>query len=168
MAQWLFIPTRIVHIVAGVAWVGSSLLFATFVVPTAAAMGPTHGVRFLNRLLDRAWFSLYFTAVEALTVLSGLVLYWNISGGFQAAWITSTPGLTFTVGAGAALVALVVSGRVSQLLGQLYRLDPATATDDPQQDRPFSELHRSLSRTNAVYVTLLLVAVIAMASARYL
>lgn len=168
MAQWLFIPTRIVHIVAGATWVGSALLFAAFVVPTAAAMGPTHGVRFLNHLLDRARFSLYFTAVEALTVLSGVALYWNISGGFRMVWITSTPGLTFTVGAGAALGALVVSGRVSQLLGLLYRLGPATPTDDPQQDRRFRELHRSLSRTNSVYVTLLLVAVIAMASARYL
>lgn len=62
MAEWLFIATRIVHIVAGVAWVGSALLFAAFVIPTAAAMGPTHGVRFLNRLLDRAGFALYFTA----------------------------------------------------------------------------------------------------------
>lgn len=101
-------------------------------------------------------------------MLTGIVLYWNISGGFRVAWITSTPGLTFTVGAEAALVALVVSGRVSQLLGQLYRHDPATATDDPQQDRRFSDLHRSLSRTNTLYVTLLLVAVLAMASARYL
>lgn len=168
MAEWLFIPTRIVHIVAGAIWVGSALLFATFVVPTSAGMGPMHGVRFLNRLLDRAWFSLYFTAVEALTVVTGVVLYWNISGGFQVAWITSTPGLTFTVGAAAALVALVVSGRVSQLLGQLYELDPATTTDDQQQDGRFSEMHGSLSRTNAVYVTLLLVAVTAMASARYL
>lgn len=169
MPQWLLIGLRVVHIVSGVAWVGSVLLFAGFVVPTARSMGPTQGVGVLNRFLDRRWFAAYFTTIEALTVLTGLVLYWNLSGGFLLAWVTSPPGVAFGLGGIAAIVALIVSGRVSQLLGQLYALEEADRDLDEQgRSERFRSFHQALARANGWYVGLLLVAVVAMASARYL
>jgi hypothetical protein len=119
---WLLILLRIVHIASGVAWVGFAFLFAGFITPTVRTLGPVEGSRFLNRLLDHRWFSVYISSVEGLAVLSGGVLYWNASAGFNYRWMVSPTGAAFGLGALAAVAALLVSVRVSGTLGRLYYL----------------------------------------------
>ena len=48
-----------------------------------------------------------------LTVVSGFIMYGRLSAGFNRAWVTSRPGLSFGVGAVAALVAVVVGVAVT-------------------------------------------------------
>jgi hypothetical protein len=48
-----------------------------------------------------------FPIVAALTVLSGVALYWRASNGLDGAWIKSAPGIAFTVGGLAAIISFV-------------------------------------------------------------
>lgn len=43
-----------------------------------------------------------------LNVAAGLLLYWRSSDGLRTAWVTSAPGLTFTVGGLAAIAAFSI------------------------------------------------------------
>ena len=96
---------RLIHIVAGVVWVGSAVFAALFVFPTARALGPD-GRRFIERLQRRMGPALGLAMV--LTVIPGFIMYGRLSAGFNRAWVTSRPGLALGAGAVAALLAVVM------------------------------------------------------------
>jgi len=100
------IVLRLLHIVAGVFSVGAAWFFFVFVEPTAAELGP-ESERFMNGMMVRRKAPIFITIASVTTVLAGLALYWRASAGLTAAWITSGPGIGFTVGAVAAIVAFV-------------------------------------------------------------
>jgi uncharacterized membrane protein len=171
MDQWLVIALRIIHILTGAAWVGGAYLLFGFLIPTSKRLGPVAGSAYLNRFLDHPRFSLYISGVEGIAVLTGLVLFWNASSGFEPAWLTSPTGIGFAIGGAAALIALAVSVPISAALGALYRVGEEIASlsaDDAHRNSAFHQKHVRLTRLGNVYVTLLAVAVTGMASARYL
>ena len=171
MDQWLVITLRIIHIFTGAAWVGGAFLLFGFLIPTSKRLGPAAGSSYLNRFLDHPWFSRYISGVEGLAVLTGLILYWNASGGLEAVWLTSPTGLAFAIGGAAAIIAIVLSGRISAILGGLYRTGEeieAESDRDPERDSAFNPQHARLARLGNPYLTLLAIAVVGMASAQYL
>lgn len=171
MDQWLVITLRVVHILTGAAWVGGAFLLTGFILPRAKKLGPEVGGTYLNRFLAHPWFSGYISSVEGLAVLTGLVLYWNASGGLQGFWMTSPMGLAFSVGGLAALVASGLSFPISKSLRRLYYLvDDVDAewNGDRLDVAAFKSEHTRLARIGALYSTLLAIAVAGMASAQYL
>jgi hypothetical protein len=58
--------------------------------------------------MNRRRMGVFFPIVAALTILSGTALYWRNSNGLDSAWITSPPGLAFTIGGLAAIVAMAI------------------------------------------------------------
>ncbi|MGH7644996.1 MAG: hypothetical protein ACREMR_05370, partial [Gemmatimonadales bacterium] len=97
---------RLIHIVLGVFWAGSLIFVATFLNPAVRAAGPEGG-RVMLRLQERGLLNV-MPVVAALTILSGLTLYWRISGGLQAVWVTSRMGIVFAAGGVASIVAFVI------------------------------------------------------------
>jgi uncharacterized membrane protein len=93
---------RIIHIFAGVFWVGAALIGTFFLVPAARSSGP-EGLKFIQTLMVRMRFQTAIIVAAVLTILAGFFLYARDSGGFQQSWITSSVGLGFTIGALAAL-----------------------------------------------------------------
>ena len=77
-----------------------------FLFPTAEALGPAAGP-FMEHLTKRRRMAAFFPIVAALTILAGAGLYWRDSNGLDPAWITSGPGLAFTIGGLAAIAAFV-------------------------------------------------------------
>ena len=167
MDQWLVITLRIIHIFTGAAWVGGAFLLSGFLIPTSKRLGPAAGSSYLNAFLDHPWFSRYISGVEGLAVLTGLILFWNTSGGLETTWLTSPTGLAFAIGGTAAIVALVVSGRISATLGSLYRTGQEIS-EDPGRDFAFHQRHAVLARLGNLYLTMLVIALGGMASAQYL
>ena len=163
---------RIVHIFAGVFWVGAALTFFGFVQPTAKALGPD-SQRFMQHISKKRRFPIVIAVAAALTIIAGALLYWRDSGGLQLAWITSLSGLDFTLGAIAAIIAfligmLVVGPSVDRLgaLGQ----EIATAGSPPTtvQREELARIDRTLSTAARAIMVLLTLAVVSMATARYL
>lgn len=161
---------RLLHIVAGVFWVGTAVVMALFVLPTARAAGPEGG-RFVARLGRRIGPALGVAML--LTVIPGFIMYGRLSAGFNHAWVTSRVGLALGAGAVAAILAIVIglaiNATAAAKIGALEKLVATEgATPSPAQAAQLAALHLRIERAARVVALLLLVAAGAMAVARYL
>jgi uncharacterized membrane protein len=156
---------RSVHVLAGVFWVGTVFFLFAFLGPVARS---PEGVRMIERLAPR--FGPALGIAGGLTILSGLGMYWRDSQGFRLEWILSPTGLTFTIGAVAALVAAALGGTMLRASGlALAEIGAQVGAGAPsaEQRTRMEALTRRLAAGSASVTALLTVAVIAMASARY-
>jgi uncharacterized membrane protein len=163
---------RVVHILAGIFWVGSMVFIAAFLLPTARAAGADGG-RFMQRLMQQRKVNVALGIAALLTVLTGLGMYGRLSAGFQRAWVTSPHGLVLAVGGLAALAAVVVGGALNgpaaARLGRLQRrFETEGGVPSPAEVTQINALSARLQRGAVVVALLLVVAAAAMASARYL
>lgn len=164
---------RIVHISTGVIWVGSLFVVVVFVQPSAAALGPT-GAPFMSELRRRRFVDVVF--IDALfTVLAGAFLYWHDWRTYPSFgdWIGSSFGVTLTVGALLAISALGVAASVTRptivrLVGLGTQVARLGGTASPELASQIGGLQRRLVLAERASFTLVLLAVMAMASARYL
>lgn len=162
---------RLTHILAGVFWAGSVILIAGFVEPVARSLGQEGG-RFMQGLANGRHMTIYLMAAGLLTVLSGLALYWLDSGGLQWGWIQSNFGLTLTVGGLAAIVALLlgqfVNAPTAKRIGLVAQsIQKGGGPPSPAQISELSLLQARLRLFVRIGAVLLVVAVAAMAVARY-
>lgn len=93
----LMIVLRLLHILAGVLWVGAALVNAFFLSPTVAATDDA-GQKVMAHLMGEARLSARITLASYITVLAGAALYWIDSQGLSSAWISSGPGIGFALG----------------------------------------------------------------------
>jgi uncharacterized membrane protein len=98
---------RIVHILAGVFWVGAALTTFLFLQPTAREVGPAAGP-FMAHLAGKKRLVDWVLRAAGLTILAGLLMHWRDSGGLKGDWITSAQGLALTVGALCAITAFTL------------------------------------------------------------
>src|SRR5213594_1315645 len=104
---------RLIHILSGIFWVGTTFFLVGFLQPVVAQSGPEGG-RFAQRLMSQKRFQAAMSVAAGLTILSGLVLYGRVSAGFQHAWVTSGPGLVLALSSVAAILAVVTGGVVQR------------------------------------------------------
>jgi len=167
-----FIVLRIVHILAGVFWAGAAIMLAAFLEPTARALGPDGG-KFMQRLTGQMRLTFFILLAASLNVLSGLGLYWLLSGGFQVRWITSSLGLSLTIGALAAIVTFILGLTVTRpallRMGALGRaIQSAEGPPTPEQMAEMQALQKRLATAGRIGAVLLVIAVIGMSVARYI
>ena len=164
---------RIVHIVTGVIWVGSLFVVVMFVQPSAATLGPA-GAPFMSELRRRRFVDVVF--IDAVfTVVAGAFLYWRDWHRYPSFgdWIGSSFGTWLTVGALLAISGLVVAAASraprsvdSSPSGQQVAESGGPPT--PETTARISALQRRLVVAERVSFSLVLLAVVAMASARYI
>jgi hypothetical protein len=162
---------RVVHIVCGVYWAGSLMFAATFLQPSVADVGPD-GAKVMQAIVKRRFLDI-MPIVAFLTILSGLDLYRRVSG-FNAEWMTSRPGLSLTIGAVAAIVAFIIGvsvirptvKRMGSLAHAAQQLPEGSERD--AQLAQIQPLRRRSAMAGRWVATLLTVAVIGMAAAKYL
>ena len=162
---WLL---RIVHILAGIFWVGGTLMMTFFIGPTIGATGES-GQKFVAHLMNNLKFSNRIAAAAGLTILAGFILYWIDSDGFTSAWMSSGAGRGFGIGAVFALLGMVTGTLVGRTAGAMAQLGAQN------QGKPSSEQItqlQALQKRQVMYsnitVVLLILSVIFMAIARYL
>ena len=166
------IVLRIVHILAGVFWVGAFLFTFFLLQPSVAELGPDGG-KVMTHLVQRKRMPIVIMIAALLTIVAGVLLYWRVSDGFNPDWITSAPGLTFTVGALAAIAALAVGFTASKPAGNRMGAlgqEIATSGGPPSEEQmaEMQSLGQRLKTVGWVNLVLLTIAVVAMAAARYL
>jgi uncharacterized membrane protein len=163
---------RIVHILAGVFWVGAALTTVLFIQPTAREVGPGAGP-FMMHLAGKRRLVDFVLGAAALTILAGLLMYWRVSGGLDADWIGSAAGITLTIGALCAMAAFTLGLTIARptIMANLAigrEVAASGGPPTPEQMDQLQALQRRGTTLGKVLVPLLLVAVIAMAAARYL
>ncbi|MGZ4150003.1 MAG: hypothetical protein ACXVQJ_08185 [Actinomycetota bacterium] len=173
-ASWYMVVFRIVHILAGVAWVGSVFLFVVFVQPSSAAIAPA-GAPFMGELLGRRRLVDRLVALGVITVLGGLFLYWRDWHEYASFgdWIGSAFGVTLTIGALAAIAALTIGITVTRpnvlrFLALGRQVAESGAPPSPEVAAEMGAIQARLKVFARISLGLLAIAVLGMATARYL
>lgn len=167
----VLIALRLVHVVFGALWVGMVVFTTFFLVPAVQDAGPDGGK--VMAALQRRGIMTAMPIFAIGTLLSGIWLYWRVSGGFQAAYLTSPGGLTFGLGGAAALLAYsfgMIVMRPSMLRVTALAETLGSATPREREER-MAEMQRLRARGASAgrWVAGLLVATVAaMAVGRYL
>jgi uncharacterized membrane protein len=170
--DWYQIILRVVHILAGVFWVGSAIFVFVYLQPSVKELGPT-GQQFMAHLVEKKRIPVVILAAGAVTILAGILLYWRASNGFDLDWISSATGVAFTVGGVAAILAFVFGLiLVKPAMGRMGSIGQAIAmSGGPPTDAQVSEMQKlgaRLALIGQINLLLLVVAVVAMAIARFL
>lgn len=158
---------RIIHILGGVFWAGSAFLLTGFVAPTAGQLRP-EGPKFMQRLILGTRFNLAIAIAASLAILSGLLLYWRASGGFQVEWMSTGTGVMFTLGGLAAIGAGIIGGLIASNGKTLAELGASLeGPPSPEQAAELGHLQSRGANLGAANAVLLVITVICMASAQY-
>lgn len=169
MTDLLLVILRAVHVVGAVFWAGGTFLLAGF---HEYVLDPGDPERTIERMAEYDRMSTVVGASGMLAVLAGLALYWIVSGGLAWSWITSTYGLTITVGALAGLASVVVAfptvARTNDRATELYETVRERNELTDEQAATVEQLHDRLRTGERLVALLLLVAVTAMGVAQYI
>ncbi|MBM9501520.1 hypothetical protein JWG44_14800 [Leptospira sp. 201903071] len=93
----LFLILKFVHVAFGIFWAGAASVMAIFVLPAANALGPDGG-KMMQQIAKTNSYPIVLNTVTFGTLLTGLLLYWNLSNGFQLEWIFSRYGILLGIG----------------------------------------------------------------------
>jgi hypothetical protein len=162
---------RVLHIMGGILWVGSVLVTVLFLFKVIADLGPAGG-QVMGALVRHRYLDV-IPAAALVTVLSGIDLLRRASAGFDAAWMGSGVGITYSIGALTGLLALVVGlmiGRPATLKAVGLGPQVMAMPDGPDKAARVAELAALRARGQGalkVVAVLLVVATLCMATARY-
>ena len=162
---------RLVHIFAGIFWVGGAVMMTDFIVPTARRIGP-EGQPFMRGFLKHTRILVAMPVAALLTTVAGLLLYYRVSDHFNSDWMKSDAGVVLSIGALAGILAALVGGLViTPTTVRIRRLmDKIAERQGPPSDEQRAEMGRLQARngrTAPLTELLLVIAVVGMAAARY-
>jgi hypothetical protein len=162
---------RVLHIVVGAFWVGTVVFVATFLMPTLKAVGPG-AAPVMGHLAQVRRLPIVLLTSAWITLLSGAALAWHNAGPLGFRWFSVGPGRVYGLGAVLAFIAtllgMAVNAPAARRMGAITHR--ALAGGGPPSAEDQLELRRLQTRlTNAsnVAAVLLVLALLAMAVARY-
>ncbi len=166
------IGLRVVHIVTGVFWAGAVFFINALLLPSMGAAGAAGG-RVLSELKRRRHHEALL-ATSTLTILSGSALLWLDSGGLSNTWLRAPIGLALSIGGVAALTGYLVGLLAARPLAirmeevQMAMMQAPSDALRQSYGTRLGEIRQRLTLFGRLTAGCLGVAVIAMASARYL
>jgi uncharacterized membrane protein len=167
----LTLALRLIHILAGVFWVGAVFLVAAFLMPTARSLGPEGG-RFMQQLMLRRRLPVFLSIAMLLTVLSGFTMYARMTAATHGAWAGTPPGIGYGVGGLAAvlaaLIGMAISGPAARRMGALAQQAAQSGGLSAEQRAEMERLQARATFGSRATAGFLGIAVAAMAIARYL
>jgi uncharacterized membrane protein len=166
---------RFLHIVAAAFWFGGAVLFAAFLGPAAAEVGPSAGPLLANLVVKRR-VTKVISGAGMMTLFGGALIYWHdyqtLGHSSLSDWVGTPMGLGLTIGAVVAIAAFYfgyfgVGQNVERLVevgGQLARSEGPPA---PELVERFQHLQVEVKRHSIIDMILLLIAIATMSPARY-
>src|SRR2546423_197914 len=150
---------RLLHISFGVFWAGTAIHLAYFAEPAIKACGPA-GKTYMQKLVNTNGFPIMILLSAVITIVSGFLLLWKISDGFQSAWMSTTHGMVLTAGAGFAFIAFLVGFSVNRPAGmKIARIGKQVAAAGgqatPQQIEELDRLGKKIGAAGRVVAMLL-------------
>ena len=163
---------RVLHIFAGVLWAGWAFAMVGFIEPASRAAGPEGG-KFMQTLIGRTRLLPTMMVAPVVVILTGLLMYWPVSGGLNGRWIVSGAGLALTIKSLAGILAfvsaLVIVRPAAERLAALSKeMQSAGKPPSPQQLAELSVLGERISKGGLYAAILLAVTLFGTAVARFL
>lgn len=166
--NYYLLVLRILHIGAGVFWVGSTLLLSFVITPALRASGGS-GQKFIDHLITRRRFGTESAGAGGMAGLAGLLLYWHDSQGFTSPWMGSSAGIGFAIGGVLGLIAFIfgilTDRRLKAMAGLREQLEGAPSEEMTSQ---LQELENQKSTYLNICAITLVLSLWIMAVARYL
>jgi uncharacterized membrane protein len=164
------IALRLIHVLAGIFWVGSGLFTAFFLAPALKTAGPAAAGAVMTGLQKRSLYTV-LPVSAVLTMLSGIRLMMIVSAG-NAHWFQHRSGHTYSVSAAMGILAFILSMVVARPAAvKMGKLGQAAASDGASKQALAAEmqsLQRRMTMSTMVAVVLLILAAAGMAIARYM
>jgi uncharacterized membrane protein len=164
---------RLLHIVAGVLWVGAAFLFVGFIGPSAAEVGPSAGP-LLHAVVKKRKVAKVITGLSIVTVLAGWVMWFRNLDQFGSLgdWLGTNFGLVLTIGGVIATVAAVegsigVGRNVERMVDLSDEIAASGGPPSPEQQSQIQRVGAEIEKFGKIDLVLLLLAVAAMATASY-
>jgi hypothetical protein len=169
--QTITLLLRLIHILAGIFWVGAIFLIAGFLLPTLRATG-REGGRFMQHLMQKRGLQIFLAIAMLLTVLSGFTLYARIISATNGAWASTRPGMTYGIGGLAAilgaLVGMLVSGPAARRMAAIGQRSAQAGGPSAEDQVEINRLQGRMLLGSRLVAGFLAVAAATMAMARYL
>lgn len=161
---------RLIHVGAGAFWVGAVFTFFLFVQPAATAVGP-EAQKFVFQLLHHKRLPVVILAAAATTVLAGIWLLVVTSNGLDPDLLFDESRLGYTLGGVVAILtfgigAIYVFPRTKIVERTIGRLLGEGRPPTPDEQQLLARVGRESRRAGWVVLTGLVIAVVAMATAR--
>jgi len=161
---------RLIHILGGIFWLGVVWYMALFFLPRVKALGQDRGR--IMQMMAAPPFPLSMTAASTATALSGVLLYWNTSGGLDWRWVTTPVGVVLGI-AGLLAILVVIEGWFVQRpiglrMAELGHQAGAGGPPTPAVMQEMQALSTRLERATYRGAYLLTLTAIGMAIFRYL
>lgn len=162
---------RLLHIVGGVLWVGAIVLMAGFVIPAIRSSGPGGG-NVMRDLVGNRKLPVYLSILSWGTILTGGALAWRDAGPMGFRWFEQGMGLMLGIGAtlglAGGLIGLFVNAPTAKRLGALgARIQSAGRAPLPEELHDMQRMQDTLFGATKLTALLLVLATMAMATARY-
>jgi uncharacterized membrane protein len=162
---------HLIHIVSSVCWAGGGFIFFLFVEPTAKSLAPM-GMQFVQYMVTKRRFSIFMVISSTLTLLSGALLLWQHASGQWLNYVSTGPGLGFTIGSIAGITVyfvgiLGVNPRALRLAKIGEQIQVAGGPPTPAQGAEMHKLDREMSNLSLADFILVALSLVLMATARY-
>ncbi len=171
-AGWVIVITilRLLHIVAGLIWVGAGIIVSMYFEPALAKSGVDTS-KVMQALYTKTSFSKLLPIVSITTTVAGLILFYMVTNGFSDVnFMRSGQGIVLSIGALAGLAAFghgfATLGKYSGQYATLIETMGNNPSDD--QEKSLHEIEVKLSRHGKMSMWMGVVAVVFMAGARYI
>ncbi len=166
----LIILLRLIHIFAGVLWVGAAFFNLFFLQPTVRGTG-AEGQKVNQFLVQKTRLTSYVYATATLNFLAGLALYYILSG-FRLSFLRSGYGLVLTIGAIAGVISWItvvflVRGIFNRMGAIGKMIQSQGGAPNPEQASEMQALGARLSTLGNYSLVFMAIAVIGMSIARY-
>jgi hypothetical protein len=163
------IALRLLHIIAGVLWVGALGLMVMFIMPAVGRTGAAGG-QFMQHMVKNTKLTTYMPMLGLVTVLAGAGLYYHNIRLSNGEFARSTMGMVYGIGAVAAILGLIIGGAMTG--GSANKIGKISAaaggSPSPEQAAQIAALQVRMRTGARVTFALLLITTITMAVARYL
>jgi hypothetical protein len=168
--QTYIVILRLLHIGFGLFWAGSALFFAMFLMPSLKASGPD-GVKFMQAL-GRSGYPIAAMISAIITIISGFLLIWKLSAGFDPIWFKSWYARVLTTGASMAVIAFIIGFTVNRpCAAKMNKISMAISQQGtpptPDQLNEIMALRKKLFMGTNYIALLLVIAVAGMSVFRY-
>ena len=106
----LFLTIRAVHVLLAAVWLGSVALMVFFVMPAIQETGPSAGP--VMGTIARRGLNGFMGALGGTTALTGIYLYWRLTGHFDPALSASRAAMVFGTGGISGILSVIMGGAV--------------------------------------------------------
>jgi hypothetical protein len=161
------------HICSGVFWAGATIYLAAFIAPAVQASGP-EGTKFMQQLAKTRKLPVVMTLIATLNVLSGILLIWVLTSGFEhSEWMGSRRGIIISLGGTLAIIAyleglLVTRPTVLKINKVGKAIADAGGPPSAEQMQQLMSYRKKIFMANNIVAVMLAFAVIAMSLGKYL